>query len=188
MAPANPAAQLVDLLGAIERAGFAYALTGSGAGLLYGLSRSTVDFDVLVDVDLARVDAFIEAVGEGYYLDRETIADAVRRRGMFNVIPLSGGAKVDFILVSADPFEQAKFQRRCRARWMGALVWVVSAADLVISKLRWAKESRSARQLADVRAIMAAGYVEEDAGFQRWIDALGLREALDASREARYDA
>ena len=188
MARGNPAERLVELLEAIERAGIAYALTGSGAGLLYGLSRATVDFDVLVDLAPGDVDAFVRACGEGYYLDREAIIEAVRRQTMFNIIPLAGGTKVDIIVVSGDAFEQAKFRRRRRARWMDASVWVVTAADLVISKLRWAKESQSARHLADVRAIMAAGQVEEDDEFRHWIATLGLQQALDASREARYDA
>ncbi|GAB4329689.1 MAG: hypothetical protein Kow0010_14280 [Dehalococcoidia bacterium] len=136
----NPAERPVELRNAVERAGIADALTGSGAGLLYGPSR------------------------------------------------LSGGAKVDVIVVSGDAFEQAKFGRRRRVRWMGSSVWAVTAAEPVIRKLRWAKESVSARQLADVRAIMAAGQVAEDDEFRHWIDTLGLQQALDASREARYDA
>jgi hypothetical protein len=33
-------------------------------------------------------------------------------------------------------------------------VWVLSPEDLVLAKLEWTRMSRSARQLADVRALL----------------------------------
>ena len=107
---------------------------------------------------------------------------------MFNVIPLSGGLKTDFIMLRDEPFEQAKFRRRRRLLWCAGTVWVIDPADLVLSKLLRARGSRSERELADVRIIMASGSVAEDDEFNALVEQLDLRELLDASRETRYDA
>jgi hypothetical protein len=43
-------------------------------------------------------------------------------------------------------------------------VWVVSKEDLILSKLHWARESQSERQLADVENLIAAGC---DTGYRK---------------------
>jgi hypothetical protein len=111
------------------------------------------------------------------------------RGQMFNAIPLLGGPKVDFAPLGQDAFERSAFERRRALDSGGASLWVADVVDLVLSKLRWAKLGGSARQLADVRAIMALGHFSEhDPYFQRWLDALDLRDHLDGSRETRHDA
>lgn len=107
---------------------------------------------------------------------------------MFNAISLVGGQEVDFVPLTRDSFDRSAFERRRRLPWSDAAMYAINPADLVLSKLRWGAASESNRQLADVRAIMALGLFDEtDAYFQRWLDRLGLRNALDASRTAGYD-
>jgi hypothetical protein len=84
--------------------------------------------------------------GEGGYVDPEAVADAVRRRTLFNVIGYAGG-KFDLIpLRHDDLFEREKMERRTLQDWHGMPVGVIAAADLVLSKLEWAREHHSARQ------------------------------------------
>lgn len=96
--------------------------------------------------------------------------------------------KTDFILLGDSPFERTAFERRIADTWHGIPLWVTTGEDLVVSKLRWAKLGGSERQLADVRAILAAGHVTDFAYITRWVDALDLHEQLDASRSTRYGA
>lgn len=163
-------------------------VTGSAAGMFYGLSRATFALDIVIELPPARIDDFLRAFSGDCYVERSAVEDAIARGSMFNVIPLSGGLKTDFILLQDEPFEQAKFSRRRQLPWRAGIVWVIDPADLVLSKLLWARESRSARQLADVREIMANGGVREDDEFNALVEQLDLRELLDASRETRYDA
>ena len=50
--------------------------------------------------------------------------------------------------------------------------WIVSKEDLILSKLHWAKDSRSAFQLADVKNLILSGcdrdYIEQ------WTEVLGV--------------
>jgi len=186
--PDTPSDALGDVVARLKSAGVGYMLTGSGAGMLYGLSRSTADFDIVLDLAHEQVAPLVEAFHEDYYIDPDAAFDAVERQAMFNIIPLEGGLKVDFIVLRDEPFDTTAFKRRRQVDWHGTPVWTISPADLVLSKLRWAQITYSDRQLADVRAIMASGRVAEDDEFRSWIGRLGLQELLDASRTARHDA
>lgn len=187
MADANPSDALGDVTARLEAIGVAYMLTGSGAGMLYGLSRSTADFDIVLDLAHEQVAPLVEAFHEDYYIDPDAAFDAVVREAMFNVIPLKGGLKTDFIVLRDEPFDTTAFKRRRQVDWKGTPVWVITPSDLVLSKLRWTQITHSDRQLADVRAIMASGRVAEDDDFRGWIRRLGLERLLDASRTTRHD-
>jgi predicted nucleotidyltransferase len=63
-----------------------------------------------------------------------------------------------------------------RVQVEGFEVWVVSKEDLILSKLHWAKESLSERQLADVENLIATGC---DMDYLRsWSAALNLTDLL----------
>ena len=167
-----------------------WMMVGSVAGFLYGRIRATADMDLVLDcrgLDPARL---AHAFSPEYMLDEEMVRDSVQRRMMFNALPLlGGGLKVDIAPLPNHPFDQSAFERKRYVEWQGLGIPTVSPDDLVLSKLRWAKESLSDRQLADVHAIMAMELVDEDDDyFRNWIRRLGLSEALEASRSSRYDA
>ncbi len=163
-------------------------LTGSVAAFIYGRDRSTVDIDIVVECAGIAPTELVRSMQPDYFLDEQMVRDSLRSGEMFNAIPLAGGPKIDFIPLRRDPFEQTAFRRRDSVEWHGTTLSVATGKDLVISKLLWARDSRSERQLADVRAIMSLGLVDEDEDFRRWIARLGLGETLAASRETRYDA
>ena len=49
-----------------------------------------------------------------------------------------------------EEYRRHEFTRRVRVRVEDFEVWVVSKEDLILSKLDWARDSQSQRQLADV--------------------------------------
>lgn len=188
MPPEPPADALTDVVARLDAVEVEYMLTGSTAGTFYGLSRTTVDVDIVIDLDILQVAPLVEGFSTDYYIDADAVFDAVERQAMFNVIPLAGGPKTDLIVLPDDPFQQTAFARRRQDEWHGTPVWTIAPADLVLSKLRWAQITYSDQQLADVRAIMSSGFVEEDDEFRDWIRRLRLEDLLDASRSTRYDA
>ena len=60
--------------------------------------------------------------------------------------------------------------------------YLVSKEDLIISKLWWAKDSRSELQLTDVKNLLSTGYDAEYV--ERWTRELGLNSLL---RECLHD-
>jgi len=175
-----------DCLG---RAGLEWMLVGSVAAFLYGRERSTHDIDVVFDPN-GVIPAHVSArFLPEYMLDDQMLADSLQTGMMANAIGLQGGPKLDLVPLPKHPFDREAFARRTLRLWHGTPLPVIAPADLVISKLRWAQDSLSERQLADVRAIMALGrFDENEPRFNRWIDRLQLRDVLEASRETRYEA
>ncbi len=49
--------------------------------------------------------------------------------------------------------------------------WIVSKEDLILSKLIWAKDSESERQLQDVRNLIASGH--DESIIEHWTHTLG---------------
>ena len=56
-----------------------------------------------------------------------------------------------------NPYRLAEFGRRQRIHIEDFSTWIVSKEDLIISKLDWAKDSRSSQQFGDIQNLVATG-------------------------------
>ena len=186
--PQSPMDVIMKITPRFHEIDLKWMLSGSVAGLLYGHTRATDDLDIVFDrtgVNPAMVPAVLSP---DYFLDPYMFRDSLRTGAMCNAIAQHGGPKIDLVPLGNDLFSKLSMERRNWLDWHGVRVPVIRADHLVISKLRWAKDSRSERQLADVRAIMSHQDVDaNDPEFTRWISLLGLEEVLDASRRAGYE-
>jgi hypothetical protein len=80
------------------------------------------------------------------------------------------------------PYRQEEFARRIAVEIEGAPMWLVTAEDLLLSKLVWAAKSHSEMQLQDVRNLIRSVVNLDWAYIERWADELTLGELL---REVR---
>ena len=162
----------------LEAAGIPYMLSGSVAMSVYAQPRMTRDIDLVVELSTGDVSRFTALFAGEFYLDEETVADETRRRGMFNLIHATLIAKVDFVVRKDTPYRIEEFRRRRRLRLDDLAVWVVAPEDLILSKLVWAKDSRSETQLNDVRNLFACVAALDDGYLDRWAGVLGVGELL----------
>ena len=109
-------------------------------------------------------------------LERENIAYMLTGSMAMNYYaqPRMTRDKVGCIVRKQSPYRRAEFERRRRIAIEDFSTWIVSKEDLIISKLDWAKDSRSELQLRDVKNLAATGYDEEYV--DRWTTTLGLSE------------
>ncbi|MCG3134163.1 MAG: hypothetical protein HMLKMBBP_01450 [Planctomycetes bacterium] len=165
-----------DLADRLDAAGIPWVVTGSVAAAVHGLSRTTVDFDLVIDPSERALTSFLNSLpAESYYVDRGAAIDALRRRSLFNVIDQSDLWKFDLIVSHGDPFARALFARRCRASVGGREAWVASSEDVVVSKLVWAAGTASTRQVADVREVLRIQGARLDRAYvTAWADRLGV--------------
>jgi hypothetical protein len=101
---------------------------------------------------------------------------------LFNLIHVEAVAKVDFVVRKDIPFRREEFRRRRPVEIGGHPLWIVSPEDLILSKLAWAKTSRSEMQLRDVRQLLASVPTLDEAYLDRWAANLTVTELL---REVR---
>lgn len=153
-----------------------YMISGSVAMNFHAQPRMTRDIDIVVHLMARNIKKFVNSFKDDFYLEEETIRSEVDRKGMFNLIHNKYIIKIDFILQKEDEFSQAAFDRRFKIDIDGVKIDIISAEDLIIAKLNWAKESMSEMQIRDVKNIknqvknLDIEYVEQ------WIDKLGLQE------------
>jgi hypothetical protein len=175
---------LREIVARLDSCGIAYMLVGSVAALAYGHSRSTRDFDMVIEVREPALRKFVRSLPEErFYVAEEAAMQALERETLFNVIDMGTGWKIDLIPRKARLFSQAEFARRTRIDVLGSPMFVASLEDVILAKLEWAKTSGSERQLEDVRELVRIGAERIDhAHIEHWVDVLELREQWDATR------
>ena len=134
---------------------FLYMLTGSIALGHYAQPRMTRDIDFVIAVQPADADRFCALFAPEFECDSRSVRAAIGRQSIFNLIHTEAIVKVDFVVRKNDPYRLEEFNRRRAAVIDGQPMWVVSPEDLMLSKLVWAKDTRSEIQLRDVRRIIA---------------------------------
>src|ERR1051326_7691729 len=104
---------LKQVVQALTAAGIEYMVTGSVASSLQGEPRASHGIDLVVAIALANIPKLIGAFPPpDFYLSEEAIRDALKHRSMFNLLRIADGVKVDFWLLTEEPFDQARFARR----------------------------------------------------------------------------
>jgi hypothetical protein len=157
----------------LNRENIQYMLSGSVALSIYTLPRATRDFDFVIHLKTADVEKIMEAFKDGYYCDKDGIEDAINRKSMFNIIDHASGFKADFIILKEHRFRLTEFKRRRQADFFGIPLYVVSAEDLLLSKLIWIQEFQSNIQLEDIKNLAALSNLDWDY-IRQWIDDLKL--------------
>lgn len=164
------------IIGICDELSIPCMVVGSFASSSYGVPRTTMDLDVVIDPSGAQLERLLVACDpERFYVDADVARDALRRRSMFNVIDLQTGWKVDLIVRKANAHAVAELARRTTGTVAGVAAPMATAEDVIIAKLEWARASGSERQLADVAGIVRArGAALDHAYLARWIADLGL--------------
>jgi len=147
---------LIDVSRRLSSAGFNYMLTGSFAMNYYAQPRMTRDIDLVVDLFGANVETIKRIFEPDYYVPDEAVAAAIARRSMFNLIHYDSVIKVDCIVLKDESYRREEFGRRREITVGNARIYIVSREDLILSKLFWAKDSRSEMHLRDVGNLLSA--------------------------------
>jgi hypothetical protein len=145
---------LRDITNRLNAAGIAFMLTGSVAMNHYAQPRMTRDVDLVVALKPGDDEKIIALFEPDYYVPRDAVAQAIARRGMFNLIHNDSIIKVDCVVLKDEPYRLEEFARRQEVTIGGFQTWIVSREDLILSKLYWARDSRSEMQLRDVRNLL----------------------------------
>lgn len=150
--PISVALLVVEVL---DKLGIPYLIGGSIAGAIYGVARSTIDVDIIADVHLQNAVPLADAFDNAFYVNIDSIKDAINNRGSFNIIHLETMFKVDIFVNKQRPFDKLQFERRIKqviSSEPKCEVYVASAEDNVLAKLEWYRKGGevSERQWRDV--------------------------------------
>lgn len=158
----------------LEAAGIPYMVTGSMAANFYTTPRMTRDIDLVIELSEEDTSRVVQLFQDEYYIDREMVQQAVRNRSMFNMIHNALVVKVDCVVRKDSDYRREEFARRRPVDIAGQQVFLVAPEDLILSKLDWAKESRSQTQLGDVTNLLKSVQGLDKTYLNHWADRLGL--------------
>jgi hypothetical protein len=174
---------LERVVGLLDRTGIPFMIAGSFASTAHGAPRATQDVDIVIDPTATSLDALLlELSPDGYYVDPDVARDALRQRGMFNVIDMTSGWKIDFVIRKHRSFSEEEFRRRQPLEILGVSVFVATAEDTMVAKLEWSKlAGGSERQRRDVAGILVTNPAFDRPYVERWIRELGLEDEWRAT-------
>jgi hypothetical protein len=158
----------------LDSAGFGYMVTGSIAGNYYAVPRMTRDVDLVIALSPADADRVCALFEPDFDIEPTAVRAAIADRTSFNAIHTALVVKVDFVVRKDSPYRLQEWGRRRRVAIDDAEISMVASEDLIISKLDWARDTRSATQLADVRNLLAAVPDLDRDYLHRWVSRLGL--------------
>jgi hypothetical protein len=143
----------------LEELGVTYAIGGSVASTLYGVPRSTVDADLVADLQAEHISPFIAALKEKFYIDPLSVMDAILNQSSFNLVHLESMFKVDIFIPRQRDFDRNQLDRRVLRTVTTQpenSAWIASVEDTVLAKLEWFRlgGESSERQWRDVLGIL----------------------------------
>jgi hypothetical protein len=157
VSPADPVAVALIVAGILDALGIRYTTGGSIASSIAGEPRSTVDIDIVAELDEPRVTALVSALSSTFYVDDRAVLRAVRTRGIVNVIHQDTQLKVDLHVAGGTPLDEQQLQRRTPVEvGAGRILYVHPPEDILLQKLRWYRRGgeTSDRQWRDILGIV----------------------------------
>lgn len=168
---------LLDLLNEHE---VPYMLVGSFSSNAYGEARATKDADFVVDLDSEVRQKICEGLPDEFEVDWqvsfETITGHTRQILKIPSIPF----EIELFDISSEPFDQSRFQRRQKTSLEGRTVWLPTAEDVIVQKLRWAILGNREKDMLDVVGILKVRRDRLDFAYVReWCGQLEILGALE---------
>lgn len=162
-----------------------YYIGGSVASSVYGAFRATRDIDMVSDLKIEDVNSFFDALRGEYYVDRDMITDAIRRRSSFNIIHLRTMFKIDIFILKEREFDEIALRRKREDTLSDASrlkLFISSPEDIILYKLEWYKlgDHVSERQIEDVKNIFLVQAKNLDMNYIKlWAERLDVKKILD---------
>jgi hypothetical protein len=156
----------------LDAADIGYMLTGSMALNCYALPRVPRNLDFVIELRPENAMAMVRLFSPDYEISREAVDSAIAEQSFFNLFHRESRIRINGIVCQQTNYRRTEFSRRQHVKFESFKTWIASKEDLIISKLHWARKSRSPQHLRDIRNLAATGcdieYIE------RWTRALGI--------------
>ncbi|QOV90679.1 nucleotidyltransferase family protein [Humisphaera borealis] len=143
-----------EVVQALDRAKVPYMVVGSLSSNVYGIPRSTKDADFVVELRDVPIGAIADQLGPGYLLDSQMSFETVTGTYRWKIRHIDSAFQIELFLISEDPHDRERFLRRRKVKYNGNPVFVATAEDVVITKLRWSRQGKRAKDLDDVRSVL----------------------------------
>ncbi len=73
-------AAMIPVIETFDHLGIDYYIGGVVASLAHGVYRTTADVDIIAEIRLEQVRAFVQSLEDTYYVDADMVKDAIKHR------------------------------------------------------------------------------------------------------------
>ena len=170
---------------ALEQLGVPYMLVGSFSSNAYGVPRNTQDVDFVVQLEPTTISRLAAKLLPDFQLNPQLSFETVTSSTRYVLDVPAEEFKVELFLLSDDPHDCARFERRRRLEVLGGPAYLPSPEDVVITKLRWSRHGNRQKDLNDARDVIAVSGPQLDWPYiEQWCDAHETLKLLDDLRRS----
>ena len=175
-------ASVLTIIEVINRLALPYMVTGSLASNTYGIERATKDADFVLQSAEDSISRLSKALEPPLQMDPQATFETITGTTRF-IIRAGKSFKIEIFILSDDPHDQERFRRRKKGMVENQPVWLPTAEDVIITKLRWSKQGKRTKDTDDVRNVIAVQDNLLDWDYiHRWCDQHGTRDLLEQIR------
>jgi hypothetical protein len=176
----------------LEKLAIPYYLGGSWASGAYGPPRSTLDVDMIANLQSPHIPPLVAALAPAFYIDAEMIHEALELHRSFNILHLTYFYKVDIFVPSNTQYKRIQMSRRqlhSLEQGLADQVYFCSPEDIILEKLAWYRlgGETSERQWLDVRGVLKVQQPVLDYVYlRRWAGELGVADLLARAMDEAF--
>ncbi len=176
---------LKELFKVLRDQGASYMIVGSYSSNFYGIPRSTKDADLVVSVDATILQEVAKHLPDGIRFEEQGFFEMVTATRKELLLVDGSDFQIELFHLSEDDFDQARFQRRVKINLPSfGEVWLPTAEDVVIQKLRWALGASRSKDFDDVVAVLKMQNALDFIHIEKWCGEHGTLALLAEAREA----
>jgi hypothetical protein len=127
-------------------------------------------------------------LGAEFSVDPQMSFEAITLTSRQTIVVREIPFKIELFHLSDDPYDQERFQRRRKIKLLDREVSLLTAEDVIITKLLWFKRGQRAKDGDDAQGVIAVQGARIDWPYvYSWCDRHGTRDALDELRRSLPD-
>jgi len=175
---------IIAVIDALEAVDLRFMVVGSVATNFYGIPRSTRDADFVIQA-APPLAALVEHLGTNLRLSAQASFEGVTGTLRHRIEARGTPFTVELFELSDDAHDVSRFSRRRRVSLFGRHVFVATAEDTVVTKLRWAMQPGREKDVDDVRSVIAVqGDGLDWAYVKEWCSQHGTSALLEKIRKS----
>jgi hypothetical protein len=175
----------IAVIRALNARSIPHMAVGSLSSNLYGVPRSTLDADFVIQLGGATIHDIVQMLGPGFRLDPQMAFESATSSSYYTIWHEETQFRFELFLLRDDPHDQERFARRRSVPLLdpGSTSYALTAEDVVITKLRWFMHLRRNKDIDDVRNVISVQRDRLDWDYiHSWCDRHGTCALLDEIR------
>lgn len=179
----NDQAELLKLISSfLKQNKIPYMITGAWSAIYYGRPRASHDVDFVLELtthDFKKAFRAFKKLPHTFFVQTESIKEAIDQKSMFNVIHLPTTLKFDFWILTNEEFDKTRFARRKKVNILDQLMEMASAEDTILQKLKWFVMGKIEKHFVDAAFVyqIQKGKLDNDY-LAKWCKRLKLDKYL----------